>query len=109
MEFDQKRFRVKLRQLREDYPTDQPVIVRTRPHRTIFLNGFRVYGYCYYSEKSKRFVIIIERNPDTGIMIDTLWHEWSHVLTWKSATTTHCKKFWSVYGAIYRRYQDGEV
>jgi hypothetical protein len=101
-----QRFWYRVRQIKNDFPAPKKLIVRTTTFGKLYLNGNRVYGCCRFSQKRDCFIIMIERNTDAGIMVDTLYHEWAHMLTWESGR--HCTKFWRVYGKIFRRYLDEE-
>ena len=103
-----KRILYRIRQVKFDFPTGKRVEVRIKPYKTLFQNGHPIYGYCTYSKKRDVFTIYIEQNEDASIMVDILWHEYAHILTWDSwqKSSKHCNKFWTVYGTIYRKYQD---
>lgn len=94
------------KKLKIDFPTTKCVRVKLKAR--LFLDGHRVYGVCKYSEKLDTYTIHIEHNKDISIMIDTLWHEYAHALAWVqgSKTNKHCKKFFLIYGNIYRKYMD---
>jgi hypothetical protein len=100
-----QRFWYRRKQLKNDFPYHKKVVVRTVPYKTLLQDGRRIYGYCEYKPKTDSFIIVIERNVEIAIMIDILWHEYSHVLTWDTIKM-HCNKFWKQYGEIYRKYLD---
>ena len=94
--------------MKRDFPVKDKVRIRTYASGKLFQGGHRVYGLCNYSETTKMFTIHVERNTDLSIMLDTMRHEYAHVLTWKTGTKTHCRRFWDAYAKIYRFYIDGE-
>jgi hypothetical protein len=103
-----KRFWYQWKRLKTDFPTDKIVRIRTVPYKTLFLEGHRVHGYCEYKANKDMFFIYIERNKETPTMVDTLWHEYAHILTWHDwhKHYKHTKKFFETYGEIYSHYQD---
>ena len=103
-----KRFWYRWRALQKDFPIDKKVVIRTKPHKQLYLYGSRSYGYCTYSEKKDRFTIWVERNNDVAAMVETLWHEYAHAMTWTKVTRNHCRRWTDAYGKIYRRYMDEE-
>ena len=64
----------------------------------------RIFGTaCRYEDYD---LIIIERHADLSIQIDTLWHEWTHLILWPKCKYRHTKLFWCKYGEIYHHYLD---
>lgn len=91
-----------LRDLKRDFPLRHPVSVRTHEALTDS-DGHRLFGCVTRGESA--FRILLARG-DVSVMIDTLWHEWTHALLWPRCTQRHSKAFWTQYGKIYARYQD---
>lgn len=92
-----------LRKLKKDFPLRAPVRVRTKPDLTTD-EGHGIFGCAVFHRGV--FTIHINRNDDESVMIDTLWHEWTHCLLWPQCSRRHSKRFWQVYGEIYQRYLD---
>jgi len=92
-----------LRKLKRDFPLNRVVSVRTYTVLTDS-DGNRLYG-CM-DKINEEFKICLLRHDDVSIMIDTLWHEWTHALLWPRCRFRHSKQFWQTYGKIYALYQD---
>lgn len=74
-----RRFNKYLRKLRRDFPTEHRVYVRFHDFGTLKNDkGDRVFGFACPMNKS--WQLDIERHPDVSVAIDTLIHEWAHVL-----------------------------
>lgn len=97
-----KRVRQVVRALKRDFPLDRPVCVRT--FAELYDGPHRLYGTCHL--RPSGFAICLARNDDVSVMIDTLWHEWTHALLWPRCRYRHSRDFWNQYGEIYRKYLD---
>ena len=85
--------------LKKDFPLNHPVSIRT--FKTIKDEcGHRLFGDCELV--NGKFLIRIERGEDESVAIDTIFHEWCHVLV--GIEHGHNRRFWDQYGAVYRFY-----
>jgi hypothetical protein len=104
-----QKFRLILRMLRKDFPTDLPVRVRRVDKDMIGPDA--PYGLCYmaneYKPKAGRYyVILISKRYPWNQQFETLIHEWAHCLTWHMVNNekSHGDTFWRKQGAMYRKY-----
>lgn len=95
------RVRKYLNKLKRDFPLRKPIRVRTYDTVTNFF-GDKIFGTI--QDKGDRFEIWLLRHQDEDVMIDTLFHEWTHALLWPKCTSKHTDLFFKAYGAIYRHY-----
>lgn len=96
-----KEFYGVLRILREEHPVWETVRVKTVQYLS---HG--VVGQTSYSEKTNTFKIEIVRGS-LEVMVDTLIHEWAHVLSWGHE---HNGKWGIAYSKCYRTiFPDKEV
>jgi hypothetical protein len=101
-------FRILLRTLRRDFPTDYPVKVK-RVHRTIIGGTPPYYGTAHLvnedKPKEKRYYLItINNSHPWKVQLDTILHEWAHCLTWFQCPedSDHPDIFARKYGVLYR-------
>lgn len=71
------------------------------------------YGSCQLTEDKEGkvgFEVQIAEQKDLGVEVDTLLHEWAHVLTHAFTTyhkSQHCDEYWLAFGRIYRAFHEG--
>ena len=84
--------------LRRNFPPPYPVIVRSIPIR-------KFHGDTAY-EDSGWFRMRINRKKSFNLRIDTIIHEWAHVLTWFGAEVheDHSAEWGMAYARIYRTF-----
>lgn len=96
--------------LRKEFPPKRPVVLHFRRAYDHERKSYTsMFGYCSWSSKKKRWVIVISE----GIMslqlgIDTLMHEWAHALAPGDIDTAHHDSWSRAYGRIYRAFYDGD-
>lgn len=86
--------------LRTDCPTPKPVVVRTVPLKDN-------HGLTFF--QNKQYHIRIDSNGDYRCRIDTLIHEWAHVLAWpqlmpEDEQQQHNPAWGAMYGVVYQSY-----
>lgn len=90
-------YRKVLNFLKAEFPADFPVSIR----RLKLSN--RLDGDCLLMEDHYR--IRINRALSENEAIDTLIHEYSHVLAWNRCNTDyHCNEWGKAYSRIYRKF-----
>lgn len=92
--------------LRRNFPGQHSVYIRSTPIRK-YHGGrvMKIHGYAEYSKS--QFNIRIESKSSFLLRIDTLIHEWAHVLTWFGAETDiedHSSEWGIQYAKIYRTF-----
>lgn len=97
------RLRAFLRKLRSAHPTPLPVRVRQRPMYD--KNGRATFGCTWRG--SSHFGIHIHTVPPETCQLDTLLHEWAHVLTWREKL--HHSAKWAAKYAELVRWVAGEA
>lgn len=82
--------------LRRNFPSRYPVVVRSVP--------LKIHGDTDY-EKNK-FLVRINSKKSHSARIDTILHEWAHVLTWFGAGhyEDHPDEWGLCWGKIYRTF-----
>jgi hypothetical protein len=83
--------------LRRNFPSHYNTTIRSVP--TGKCHGYTEYDKCCFRIK-------IERRQSFYLRIDTLIHEWAHVLTWFGAETheDHSSEWGLAYAKIYRTF-----
>jgi hypothetical protein len=94
-----KKFWKYVARLKQDFPLDRPVSVRTYA-KLNDASGARLFGDC--SLNSKGFLLRVAHG-DEAVCVDSIFHEWSHALLW-DADQSHKRRFWDQYSKIYRFY-----
>ena len=95
---DKKWLRLK-RWLRREFPPRYPVTIR----RTSFREKF--HGYTVFLDDDLRFVIRVRIDQSTALQIDTLIHEYAHVLAWFGLDEdVHAEEWGVAYARIYRAF-----
>jgi hypothetical protein len=92
-----QKWRKLLAWLRRNFPADYAVTVRTTPLK-------KHHGYTEYNGK---FQVKINRKQCLALRVETLIHEWAHVLTWFGAEThldDHNSEWGLAYARIYRTF-----
>lgn len=70
-------------------------------------------GSCQITEDKEGkvgFDIQIVEQKDLGVEVESLLHEWAHVLTHAFTTyhkSQHCDEYWIAFGRIYRAFYEG--
>ncbi len=91
-----------IRWLRRNFPSNLPV--RVRSERMV---SFKYCGDTTYSEDANNFKVRIRRSQSHSSKIDTLLHEWSHILTWFGAESEHedhSGEWGLIYAKLYRTF-----
>lgn len=102
-EYDLIRFWRRRNQLRRDFPAKCRVIVRLYDHGTLLDDdGEPLHGIAIPHGKS--WVIKINREPNISHSIDTLWHEWAHVLRPPGKRKNHHAAWRDMYWRIVAKY-----
>lgn len=83
-----------LRRLRREFPTEKPVRIR-RADR-IAEHGI--------TEELETYYRITIRREDWRLMLDTLLHEYAHVMVWDKEKTHHNHEWGKAYARVYRWY-----
>jgi len=94
-----QKWRRTLTWLRRNFPAPLPIIVRSVP-----ILKWQGEAQCH---SGRQFVIKIDRKQSFDLRIDTIIHEWAHVLTWFGAETNiedHSAEWGIAYAKIYRTY-----
>lgn len=101
-----KKFKQVIARLRENCPTDVPVQVRVR-----CLRKHKLYGSCTtYRDNAghlSKAVIDITKGLDVSTAIDTLLHEWAHVLDIEKngpSREEHRNSWGIAYARVWRAY-----
>lgn len=86
--------------LRLRFPSTVPVKVRRIP-----LRHYSVDGDCCFTGKDYR--IRIEKNQPFSAQMDSLFHEWAHVLSWLAmpGESDHSGSWGLAYAAIYSAFE----
>lgn len=85
--------------LRREFAVDYPVIVRR------LKLSKETDGDCLFIEKTEHFRVRINRKLKEYEAIETLLHEWAHVLAWECCNRDyHCDAWGKYYSRIYRKY-----
>jgi len=94
-----------IKKLREEFPTKLKIKVRFQDIEKSYLGYYKFID----SGKNKYNFIVIRKNLPYYVIIDTLAHEWSHLLSNEikpDAITDH-NTIWALfYGKIYRKLID---
>lgn len=90
----QKVLRHMLRDLRKRFPTRRPVVVRQ-----VELARGR-HGETSFSQKTKRFLIELNKKSDGELLQMVLSHEWAHVLTWEAQRVMDIQEHHDVIWAV---------
>jgi hypothetical protein len=107
----EKKFRLALKLLRENFPPEYPVKIRRRPTEIMKRGGYKdaPWGYCSLvnadtpkSDGRRYFLIELHKGASWNKMFDTLIHEWAHAITWQKESKDHGDLFARAYGNIYR-------
>lgn len=98
------------RWLRKNFPSEYTVRIQlVDPSKIQGLDG---NVYIIPGKKETHFKILISNNLNIHQTIETLLHEWAHVLTTHSipldADKPHPDVFWAHYGRIYRKWHGEE-
>lgn len=86
--------------LHRNFPIDYPMTIRSQ--RLKFFCGLTDYD-------GIRFKIFVHRKQCFTLRVDTLIHEWAHVLTWFGAETDnedHSAEWGIQYAKIYRTFYE---
>lgn len=86
------------RHLRTSFPDEQVTVRRVK---------LKDWGYCQKLDDGS-FLIQLEKTADRHTQIDTLIHEWAHVLSWEvdNHPSDHGKAFGIAYAKVYQSYLD---
>jgi len=92
-----QKWRKTLGWLRRNFPTQFPVTVRSVQMK----DDGETSEY-----KGPQFIILINRNKSLAVRIDSILHEWAHVLTWFGAGhyEEHPDEFGLCWAKIYRTF-----
>jgi hypothetical protein len=101
-----RKFRLILRLLRQDFPPEYPVRVRRVGYP--FIGPDAPEGDCGLANENKPpaqryFLIRLAKCNTWKTQFETLLHEWAHCLTW-GIGTDHNDIFHRKYGILYRKY-----
>ena len=90
-----------VRWLRKTFPADLPVYTK---HTILPKDGdYQIYGDT--DRKPTYYLIRFHKSAKYATLIDTIWHEWAHVLTWFAAKyEEHPNEFGEAYARIYRAW-----
>jgi len=95
------RLRRRFEFLKKEFPVDAPVTLYIR--KTAICDkkrNLRYNGWCSFNEK--RYYITINRDDDSPTQVDTLMHEWAHLVAgWTEHGRDHSKKWGKAYADIY--------
>jgi|GEM_PF-2693963 len=88
--------------LREKFPVDRPVRVRTCKMPLSDRNsGDRLYGDV--QENADHYLIRLNKDHELCIQKDTLMHEWAHCMAgWENLENCHNEKWGICYARIYQ-------
>ena len=93
---DYKHFYAVIRELRRDFPTDLPVIVKRKPLKDLI--GIATKGSkCYY--------IYIDSSLDEDMAVYSLLHEWTHIHPYMMVGVDHGRDWGVRYAKIYQTYE----
>ena len=85
--------------LRREFPCRRRIEVR----RVSGKNLRGLHGECLY--QNGRFLIRINKNQSFALAVDSLLHEWAHVLTFHgNDTDDHGEEWGLAYARLYRAY-----
>lgn len=90
-------FRTVLNRLRKHLPPVYPVVCR----RVRFPASASATGECWLEKK--KFHIRIERRLDDDAAIDTLLHEWAHILLWNEHSVLSLNDHGPEWGVAYSK------
>jgi hypothetical protein len=90
-----KTYRRLVRLLKKEFPEFNVKIHRVKLHKKLF-------GDCCYNESKQWFRIRIRNNLSEDFAIDTLLHEFAHVLAWDAPGDDHGMAWGKAYSKIYR-------
>lgn len=86
--------------LRQEFPPRCKVRVRCRR-----IKREKDHGWTNLYGNPKRFEVIIQSNRQLALRVDTIIHEWAHVITWSgNDTDDHGEEWGLAYARIYREF-----
>lgn len=88
-----------IRWLRRNFPPTLPTYVKSAQMEDC--------GDTIFSEDAEDFRIRVRSNHSLNLKVDTLLHEWAHVLTWFGAefeTEEHSAEWGVMYAKLYRTF-----
>jgi hypothetical protein len=97
-----QRWRKTLLWLHRNFPSEHgKVVLKTHPLK-------KVHGFTTFSDNIKSFYVHINRDKSLSLRLDTVIHEWAHVLTWFGAgqDDDHSAEWGIAYARIYRAWVD---
>lgn len=94
------------RWIRKEFPSEYTVRIQLVDRKKI--KGYDARVFLIPSEKEDYFIIRIANDMNINQTLESLWHEWTHVLTCHSMEldedNPHPDVFWAHYGRIYRKW-----
>ncbi len=97
----EQKWRRRLRWIRDKFPPPRPV-------RVVLRKGLDEQGWTCLT-KGNKFVVEVGSNLPYWAKVDTLMHEWAHVLTWLGNDSRHHGEEWGLnYARIYQAFLDWE-
>jgi Zn-dependent peptidase ImmA (M78 family) len=84
--------------LRKSLPTKKTVLIRCQKE----WKHKKTAGFCYLGKKY--YYIFIDGNMAIQSQIDTLVHEWAHLLNGPWLREEHPQSFWIEHGKVYKAY-----
>ncbi len=70
-------------------------------------NDYNDRGDYGYVEPPSTIVLSERACRDRYLAVETLLHEWAHLLRGRSHGWGHDEEFWQIYGHLYRAFYDG--
>ena len=96
-----RRLRLRFELLKKKFPVDAPVTLYSR--RTAICDkkrNLRYNGWCSFN--GKRYFITVNKEDDSPTQVDTLLHEWAHLVAgWEERGREHSRKWGRAYADIY--------
>lgn len=98
-----QKVRLILKILRAEFPVEHPV-----KFRFVDLDAKKIFGYVslYNQNRNKAkkyFVMSINKSTSWGIIVDTIIHEYAHIMSWYLSKNDHDRQWAICYAKIYRR------
>lgn len=84
--------------LRDKHPPGRRVFIHVYPIR----KKRAICGECWKSNCGKLFHVFVRRNQSIASRVDTLVHEWAHLLAWDAPGSDHNRAWGEAYARIYR-------
>lgn len=93
--------------LRKNFPSEYPIKITLK--KQIWYKDFpeELDAITLFDTEQQRFLIQLSKKLNTECLVETLLHEYAHVLRNHAPDQTnllHDEVYWAIYGQIYRKW-----